>query len=79
MKDQGKELEDRVPTLICSGNVVIDGIIDSTRHYRSARCSRRIHRRIVTSPVGDPITSFKSKKEFINIMISIIESKRTYS
>jgi len=79
MKDHSKELEDRVPTLICGGDVVIDGIIDSTRHYRSARCSHRIHRRIVTSPVGDPITSFKSKKEFIKAMISIIESKWTYS
>ena len=78
MKDH-KELKDRVPTLICGGDVVINGIQDSTRRYRSAHCSHRIHRRIVTSPVGEPITSFKSKKEFIKVMMSIIESKLSYS
>ena len=77
MKDH-KELEDRVPTLICGGDVVINGVKDSTRRYRSARCAHRIHRRIVTSPVGEPITAFKSKKEFIKVMISIIESKAIY-
>ena len=78
MKDH-KGLEGRVPTLIYGGDVVINGVKDSTRRYRSARCTHRIHRRIVTSPVGKPITSFKSKKEFIQVMISIIESKLTYS
>ena len=78
MKDH-KELDDRVPTLICGGDVVINGIKDSMQRYRSARCFHRIHRRIVTFPVGEPITSFKSKKEFIKAMISIIESKWTYS
>jgi hypothetical protein len=78
MKDH-KELKDCVPTLICGGDVVINGIKDSTRRYRSAHCSHRIHRRIVTSPVGEPITSFKSKKEFIKVMMSVIESKPTYS
>jgi hypothetical protein len=76
MKDH-KELEDRVPKLICGGDVVINGIKDSTRHYRCARCTHRIHRRTVTSPVGEPIASFKSKKEFIRVMISIIDSEST--
>jgi len=77
MKDH-KELKDRVPTLICGGDIVINGVKDSTRRYRSACCIHHIHRRIVTSPVGKPITSFKSKKEFIKAMISIIESKAIY-
>jgi hypothetical protein len=73
-----KELKDRVPTLICGGDVVVGGFKDSTKHYRIARWDHRIHRRIVTSPVGDPITSFKTKKEFIRVLIDIIESTLIY-
>ena len=32
----------------------------------------RIQRRIVTGPIGDPITSFRSKKEFVSVMIDIV-------
>jgi len=74
-----EELKGRVPTLICGGDVVINGIRDSTQHYRNARCSHRVHCRIVTSPIGESIISFKSKKEFIRVMMSIIESKLTNS
>ncbi len=73
-----KELKDHVPTLICGGDVVVGGFKDSTKRYRIARCDHRIHRRIVTSPVGDPITSFKTKKEFIRVLIDIIESTLAY-
>ena len=73
-----KDLKGRVPTLICGGDVVINGFKDSTQRYRTARCTHRIHRRIVTSPIGESITSFKTKKEFIRVLISIIESKLTY-
>ena len=73
-----KKLKDRVPTLICGGDVVVGGFKDSTKHYRIARWTHRIHRRIVTSPVGDPITSFKTKKEFIRVLINVIESMLTY-
>jgi hypothetical protein len=73
-----KELKGRVPTFICSGDVVIGGFKDSTQRYRSARCTHRIHRRIVTSPIGESITSFKTKKEFIGALINIIESKLTH-
>ena len=72
------ELQGRVPTLICGGDVVINGFKDSTQRYRSASYSHRIHRRIVTSPIGESITSFKTKKEFIRVLMSIIESKLTY-
>ena len=76
-----EELKGRVPTLICGGDVVINGINDSTNRYRSGSCFHRVHwhRRIVTSPIGESIISFKSKREFIRAMISIIESKLTNS
>jgi len=70
-----EELKGHVPTLICGGDVVIDGIKDSTGRYRR---THRIHRRIVTSPVGESITSFKTKKEFIRALINVIESKLTH-
>ena len=73
-----KELKGRVPTLICGGDVVIGGFKDSTQRYRSPRRTHRIHRRIVTSPIGESITSFKTKKEFIHALINIIESKLTH-
>ena len=72
-----EELKGRVPTLICGGDVVINGINDSTGRYRSGRYFNRVHRRIVTSPIGESIISFKSKREFIRVMMSIIESKLT--
>jgi len=74
-----RELKDRVPTLLCGGDVVVNGFKDSTRRYGSPHSSYRVHRRIVTSPVGESITTFKSKKEFIQIMMSIIESKLAHS
>ena len=73
-----EELKDRVPTLICGGDVVINGVNDSTERYRRVG-SHRVHRCIVTSPIGESIISFKSKKEFIRVMMSIIESKLTNS
>jgi hypothetical protein len=76
-----KELKDRVPTLICGGDVVINGTRDSTQCYRNT-ChggSHHVHRRIVTSPIGESIISFKFKKEFIRVMMSIIESKLSNS
>lgn len=32
----------------------------------------RVQRRMVTGPIGDPITSFRSKKEFVSVMIDIV-------
>jgi hypothetical protein len=74
-----KELKDRVPTLICGGDVFINGIKDSTQRYRNTCGFHRVHRRIVTSPIGESIVSFKSKKEFIRVMMGIIESKLSIS
>jgi hypothetical protein len=73
-------LQGRAPTLVCGGDVFINGFKDSTQRYRSTvtGSTHRIHRRIVTSPIGESITSFKTKKEFIRVLMSIIESKFTY-
>jgi hypothetical protein len=64
-----------VPAIVCGSDVEIDGVVDSTASYRSNSIGRvnrrRTHRRIVTSPVGDAITNFRSKKEFISAMMDI--------
>lgn len=66
-----------VPTIVCGGDVQINGAADTTASYRSNSIGRinrrRTHRRIVTSPVGDAITNFRSKKEFISVMMDIIQ------
>ena len=72
-----KELKGCVLMLICSGDVVVNGLKDSTQRYWIAHCTHRIHCRIVTSPIGESILSFKTK-EFIQVMISIIESMLIY-
>ena len=46
-----------VPTIICGGDVIIDGIPDNTSHYRSGLVGvlrERVHRCMVCSPVGEP-------------------------
>jgi hypothetical protein len=70
-----EKLKGHVPTLICGGDVVINSIIDSINCYQSGSCFHRVHRRIITSPIGESIISFKFKKEFIRVMISIIKSE----
>ena len=63
-----KELEDRVPKLICSGDVVVGGFKDLTQHYRGARCTHLIHCHIVTSPVAEsrshPLKPRKNSSKF---------------
>ena len=69
----------RVPELICGGDITIQNYSDNTGRYRVDLAgypySQRVHRRIVTSTIGEPLTSFQSKKEFLNIFISLLESK----
>ena len=71
------DIKDSVPRFVCGGDVKIDGLLDCTGRYRKDLKgwpeSQRIHRRIVSSPVGEPITSFRSKKEFIQAIISILK------
>ncbi|KAG6807655.1 hypothetical protein H0H92_006810 [Tricholoma furcatifolium] len=33
----------------------------------------RIHRRLVGGPIGDPITSFRSREEFIKVILDVVE------
>ncbi len=44
---------------------------DNIREYIPKSHTRR-HRRIVTGPIGDPITSFRSKTEFVSAFLDIV-------
>ena len=35
----------------------------------------RVHRRIVTGPIGDPLTSFRSKFELCSVLCDIVTCK----
>ena len=71
------KIKDFIPQFVCGGEITFNGILDCTGHYRKDLRgwpeSQRIHRRIVSSPIGEPITAFRSKKEFIKAIISILE------
>jgi hypothetical protein len=69
-----------VPTFVGGGDVKIHGITDSTANYRGQgligrRNYQRVHRRIVTGPVGTPLTTFRSKKEFVNGLIGVVSGR----
>ena len=76
-KNVKESVQQSIPQFVCGGDVVVDGILDCTGRYRKDLRgwpeSQRIHRRIVSSPVGEPVIAFHSKKEFIQAIISIIE------
>lgn len=70
------KIKSKVPTFIGGGDVKIDGVTDSTSIYRGSGLlgrprNQRIHRRIITTPIGEPLTNFQSKKEFIMAMITV--------
>jgi hypothetical protein len=74
------EIKSRVPTFVDGGDVKINGITDSTANYRGQGLvgyfrNQRVHRRIVTGPVGMPLTSFRSKKEFVNVLKGVVSGK----
>ena len=52
-------------------------LVWTTRTIRSQveKRSIRNQRRIVTGPIGDPITSFRSKREFVSVMLDIVNCK----
>lgn len=57
-----EDIKSLVPTFICGGDVQINGITDSTAHHRGSGLlgrprNQRVHRRIVTGPVGIPLGS----------------------
>jgi hypothetical protein len=78
-----QSIKDSIPQFICGGEVTVDGILDCTGRYRRDLRgwpeSQRIHRRIVSSPIGEPIVAFRSKKEFMQSIISIIEGALLFS
>jgi Fungal protein kinase len=74
------EIESRVPTFADGGDVKINGITDSTANYRGHGLvgyhhNQRVHRRIVTGPVGTPLTTFRSKKEFVSALIDVVSGR----
>lgn len=73
------EIKGLVPIIACGGDVKIGGELDTTSAYRLNFLGqvhrRRTHRRIVTSPVGEAITKFRSKKELISVLMDVIRGK----
>jgi hypothetical protein len=77
LKDDPK-LKNHVPDLIEGEDICIGGAVDSTGRYRQnigGMHNSRGHRRLVMTPFGKQITTFKSKSEFIGAIIDIIEGK----
>jgi len=35
----------------------------------------RLHRRVVTGPIGDPLTSFRSRKEFVQVLLDCVDCR----
>jgi hypothetical protein len=74
------EIKSRVSTFVDGGDVKIKGTIDSTANYRGEGLvgfhhNQRVHRRIVTGPVGTPLTRFRSKKEFVRALMDVVSGK----
>lgn len=71
------KIKDSIPQFVCGGDITVNGILDCTGRYRKDLRgwpeSQRIHCRIVSSPIGEPITAFRSKKGFIQAIISILK------
>jgi len=36
---------------------------------------KRLHRRVVTGPIGDPLTSFRSRKEFVQVLLDCVDCR----
>jgi hypothetical protein len=76
------ELEGHVPHLVCGGDIIINGARDCTGRYRvdleGYPYSQRVHHRIITSSIGESLTTFQSKREFINVILSLLESRLSY-
>ena len=58
--------------------VVGEEIGDSTNMRRGRLTNmppERLHRRVVTGPVGDPLTSFRSREEFVKVLLDCVDCK----
>lgn len=69
-------LEGKVPTFVAGEDVMIGNLPDDTLWYRGEGYEDvyRVHRRVLTSGIGNSITTFTSKVEFIRAMIDIVKS-----
>jgi hypothetical protein len=70
-------LKGKVPTLVAGEDVFIDESPDNTLWYHSELGlddEHRFHHRVLTSDIGNSITTFTSKAEFIRAMIDIVKS-----
>jgi hypothetical protein len=58
--------------------VVGEEMEDSTNTHRGRPANRPpecLHRRVVTGPVGDPLTSFHSREEFVQVLLDCVDCK----
>jgi hypothetical protein len=58
--------------------IVGEEIGDSTKARRGRLTDTppdRVHRRVVTGPVGDPLTSFRSREEFVQVLLDCVKCK----
>jgi hypothetical protein len=77
LKNDSK-LKNRVPNIVEGQDVEVGGVVDSTGRYRElvgGMRESRIHRRLVMTPIGTPITRFGTKAEFICAIIDVIDGK----
>ncbi|KJA20813.1 hypothetical protein HYPSUDRAFT_141584 [Hypholoma sublateritium FD-334 SS-4] len=62
--------------MLHSRYIVGEELNDSTSDRRGRMIDKpptRVHRRVVTGPVGDPLTSFRSRKEFVQVMLDCVD------
>jgi hypothetical protein len=58
--------------------IIGEDIGDSTKARRGRLTQPppdRVHRRVVTGPVGDPLTSFRSREEFVKVLLDCVKCK----
>ena len=63
---------------LCPKVIAADNFLDSTdtpRGRLAKKSCTRIHRRIVTGPIGDPLTSFRSRQEFVQVILDTVNCK----
>lgn len=78
-----KEISDvaNVPTLIEGWDVQLpDGTMDTTnlRRPNGQSGEERIHRRLLIMEVGEPLGTFRSKKELIGAFIDVVKGKHIF-
>jgi len=73
--DLPDSIKNSLPMIMCGGDVTINGVCDDNSYYRSrlgGSRTHRIHQRFVCEPIGEPLTAFRTKKEFISAIIDVI-------